>query len=417
MSTIWETYHWYILASLAVIILQAVMIASLIIERSRRRQTEKRHALAAAAGGVGVWDWNLETNAMYVDPLLKGKLGYEDHEIRNHIDSWSRFVHPDDSALVAERVKDHLEGRSPAFEVEHRMRHRDGSVRWFLARGTVVRRNGRAIRMTGTDTDITDRKRAEQALDDTRAELARVSRLTTLGEFAAAMAHEVRQPLTAIIVNAKVCLRWLGTESPDRGEIEAALWDIADAGKRAEQLMHRNRELFRHRSVRKEPLDINSVVREVAALAATRLSTSRITLVTSLASDLPLVPGDRIELQQVLLNLLGNAIDALAKVEPAARRVEIGTRRTSDGEVRVAVVDNGVGLGEVDMQRMFSLSYTTKANGTGIGLSLSRSIVDAHGGQLWAEQNRGSGATFAFTLPVVKQPGKAAASSPIVANT
>ena len=352
------------------------------------------------AGGVGVWDWDLETNEIYFDPSLKATLGYEDHEIRSQLADWLKLVHPDDASAVMERAQAHIDGRSPSYEVECRKVHRDGSVRWFLSRGSAVRRDDRPVRIVGTDTDITERKKAEQALHAAQAELARVSRLTALGEFATSIAHEVRQPLTAILINAKTCLRWLAGGKPDLTEVQAALWDVVDASRRADEVIRRNRELFRHHAVQKAPLDINWIIREVTLLARTRLQVNHVALATSLAARLPAVSGDRVELQQVLLNLVANAIDAMEAVEPALRRIEIASSLGTEGMVVVSVSDCGVGLDGVDVQQIFLGSYTTKADGTGVGLSISRSIVEAHGGKLWAAPNPGRGATFYFTIPV-----------------
>jgi PAS domain S-box-containing protein len=363
------------------------------------RDSQERYARATTAGGVGVWDWNLETNEIYVDPSLKAILGYEDHEIRNHLEDWGRSVHPDDGPSVVARADEYLRGRSPYYEVEHRMLHRDGSIRWFLARGSVVRQDGRPVRIIGTDTDITERKKSELSLKEVQADLSRVSRLTALGEFAASIAHEVRQPLTAILMNAKTCLRWISDAAPDLTEIRAALVDVVEAGNRADEVIRRSRELFRHHTVQKTSLDINQVIEDVTVLARDRLVGSGVALVPSLAPNLPAVYGDRVELQQVLLNLIGNSIDAMETIEPGSRLIEVITSRTDD-MVKVSVSDTGIGLEGVDVHRMFTLAYTTKPAGTGVGLAVSRSIIEAHGGRLCAEENDSRGATFSFTVPL-----------------
>jgi PAS domain S-box-containing protein len=374
------------------------------------RDSLERHALATAAGSVGVWDWNLETNEIYVDPALKAILGFEDHEIRNHLDDWGRRVHPDDASDVMARAQEHIDGKGPTYEIEHRMLHKDGSIRWFLARGSVVRReDGTPARVLGTDMDITAQKESERALQEAHMELARVSRLTALGEFAASIAHEVSQPLTAIVMNAKTCLRWLASDAPDVPEIRAALNDVVESGKRADEIIRRNRELFQHHAVEKLPVDINSVIREVAVFTRSHLQHSHVALEIDLASALPTVLGDRVELQQVLLNLIRNATDAMASLDPSSRRLKIETRLTDKAAVQVTVSDSGIGLGGVDLKRMFTSSYTTKADGTGVGLSVCRSIVEAHGGRLWAVQNDQRGATFSFMVPV---PSPAEPTSP-----
>jgi signal transduction histidine kinase len=251
------------------------------------------------------------------------------------------------------------------------------------------------VHVRGVAVDVTDRRNAEQSLREAHAELDRVSRLTAMGEFAAALAHELLQPLTTIVVNAEICLRLL-PQTADLHDIRTELRGVIEAGRRAADVIQRNRELFRNKTVRTIPLDINSVIEEARTLAARRLTDSGVTVDVSLAGDLPTVSGDRVELQQVLLNLIANAIDA-TESRPAPQ-IRIASNEEADG-VRVQVADNGIGLDQVDIDRIFSLSYTTKPSGTGVGLSVSRAIVAAHGGRIWAESNRDGGATFCFTLP------------------
>jgi signal transduction histidine kinase len=239
-------------------------------------------------------------------------------------------------------------------------------------------------------------KESHEQMSVAQAELDRVSRLTAMGEFAAALAHELLQPLTAILLNAKTALQTLPEATPGADEIRASLRGVVEAGERAAEVTRRNRELFRYRTVRSTPVDINGVIEETRTLAARRLSDSGVHVATALAANLPSVRGDRVELQQVILNLIANAIDA-TEARPSAR-VWIRSYEEADG-IRVEVGDNGVGLGRVDTGRMFSLSYTTKPDGTGVGLSVSRAIVDAHGGRIWAEPNADGGASFYFTLP------------------
>jgi len=331
--------------------------------------------------------------------VLKSFIGYADHEIPNRIDDWARYSHPDDRSIAMERVQRHLDGKTSFYEAEVRMLHRNGSVRWFLARGSAVRDEGRPVRIIGTSTDITERKNSEHALHDAQAEVARLSRLTALGEFAASIAHEIRQPISAILMNATTCIRWLNSGKPDLAEIGAALSDVVDAGRRADAVIERNRELFRHKTIEKAPIDINSVIGEMTLLLRTRLVSSHVTLVTTLAPELPTVVGDPVELQQVLLNLVVNGIDAMEGTPSGSRRIDISSHLRADHNVQVSVRDTGVGLSGVDLDRMFALSYTTKPAGSGVGLAISRSIIDAHGGQLWAEPNGGPGATFSFTVP------------------
>jgi PAS domain S-box-containing protein len=378
------------------------------LDITERRQAEqdlhenqKRYALATAAGDVGVWDWDLETNDIWIDPSLRLRLGFDDHDPANRLDSWIARVHPEDARRLLDDARAHVNGNSPYYETEHRKVHKDGSVRWFLTRGSAVRLpDGRAVRIIGTDTDITDRKIADVQLEEMRHELTRVSRVTMLSQFAASIAHEVSQPLNAVFLNAKACLRWIENSTPSSEDLRPALRDISEAALRANEVIARNRELFRHRKVEQRLLDLNSVVRNVAGLAQSRLQQSLVVLESSLEDDLPAVLGDRVELQQVLLNLVLNGIEAMVSVDAHSRRLRIETRLTAANLVQVAVRDAGVGLGGIDVKRLFTPFYSTKSSGTGVGLSISRLIVEAHGGMLWAEAHDGPGTTFYFTIPV-----------------
>ena len=389
------------------------------------RESEKRYALATAAGAVGVWDWNLETHEIYVDPAIRRALGFANHEGDNRLDPWDGAVHPEDAARLRADAQACVEGKLPFFENEHRMVHRDGSIRWFLTRGSAVRHaDGRVKRLTGTDTDITERKRAEVNLEETRHELARVARVTSLAQCAASIAHELSQPLASIQLNSKACLRWLTGSGVSTDELHGALLDIAEAATLANGVISRDRELFRHHTVEKEVLDVNGIVHEVASLVRTRLYQSQVTLDVMLDNNLPHVRGDRVELQQVLLNLLLNGIEALETVDARSRRITIETRLTAarhevtqakhEHLVQTTVRDSGTGIRDADVDRLFTPFYTTKPRGTGIGLSISRFIIETHGGRLWVEPSDGCGATFCFTVPVAtaeateEHPGTAA---------
>jgi len=394
----WVEYRNYILGALILAIVQAFVITMLTVERAARRRGEKRHALATAAGAVGVWEWNLESDALFVDTVLKSILGYPGDEIRNTAD-WRRLIHPDDRIVLDSRLGELLDGRSEAVEVELRMLHRDQNVRWFLARASLVYKRGRPALIIGTSIDITERKRAGQRLDDVQAELTRVSKLSALGEFAATMAHELRQPLTSVTLNVEASLRWLAAGAPRLSNVRDALTDAMKATRRADEMIRRNSDLFRLHAVSKETIDVNELVRDVARLATAHLQRSRVSLRISPADHVPVIEADRIQLQQVILNLIFNAIDATQQLPPGQRRVEV-TTASGDDHVKVSVRDNGEGLEGVDPARLFKLSYTTKVTGTGIGLSLCRSIVEIHGGRIWGEANEGGGATFNFTIPL-----------------
>jgi PAS domain S-box-containing protein len=368
-------------------------------------ESEKRYAVATAAGSVGVWDWNVETGELYVDPALKRALGFADHEIESRFASWSQHVHPEDAGRLELDAQAHVAAGTPFFENERRMTHRDGSVRWFLTRGSAVREaDGRVRQIIGTDTDITERKKVEARLEETRRELTRISRVTTLAEYAASIAHEVSQPLGAIVLHSKACLRWLTGGGAPTGELRDALSDIVEAANRADEVVTRNRDLFRHHATTKEALDIRRVVKDVIPFLRTRLEQHHIALVLRFDDTVPPVFGDRVQLQQVLLNLFGNSIEAMETVDRQRRTLTVETRLTGERLVEMTVRDTGIGMQDVNAGQLFAPFYTTKTKGTGVGLSISRTIVESHGGTLWAEPGTAPGATFRFTLPVADPP-------------
>jgi len=251
--------------------------------------------------------------------------------------------------------------------------------------------------------DITERKKAEEALANARTELAHVSRLMTMGEMTASIAHEVFQPLTAIVTNADAGLRWLQRPKPNLGEVRTTLERIIEDGKRGSEVIKRIRSLVRKTNTHKEPLNINEVVQEVAALACREAQKRGIFLRTELGAALPPVEGDRVQLQQVILNLVMNGLEASEGVTDRPRELVIRTQLRAPDAVLVAVQDAGVGLDPERLPRLFEAFFTTKRGGMGMGLSISRSIIEAHRGRLWATRNAGPGATFQFVLPAAAQ--------------
>lgn len=407
--TLWNQYRPYLIGTGVAFAIQTLLIAALLVQRAKRRgaegalrESEERYALATAAGSVSVWDWNLVTREIYLDPALRRALGFKDLEIDDHFGPWDpALVHPEDAARLRAEAQACADGQTPSFENEHRKVHRDGSVRWFLTRGSAVRHaDGRVTRITGTDTDITEQKRAERNLDETRHELARVARVTSLAHCTASIAHELSQPLASIQLNSKACLRWLAGSNLSTDELHGALLDIAEAATQAHGVIRRDQEQYRHHIVEKEALDVNAMVHQVASLVRSRLQQGGVTLDLLLDHDTPPVRGDRVELQQVLLNLLLNGIEALETVDPRSRRITIDTRLTGTQLVQTTVQDTGPGIRAADADRLFRPFYTTKPRGTGIGLSISRFIIESHGGRIWAEPGGGGGATFCFTVPV-----------------
>jgi two-component system sensor kinase FixL len=258
---------------------------------------------------------------------------------------------------------------------------------------------GKPIAVLETNNDITERKRSEESLHKAQTELAHVTRVATLGEMTASIAHEVNQPLGAVVNNASACLRWLAGQPPNLEEArKSAALIIADSH-RASEIIGRIRALAKKAPPRKDWLDINETILEVIALARSEAQGNRIALQTQLSDDLPLILGDRIQLQQVILNLIINAIEAMNGVAEGPRELKVGSGKDDSQGVRVAVRDSGPGLDLESLDHLFTAFYTTKPQGMGMGLAISRSIIEAHGGRLWATANEHRGATFQFTLP------------------
>jgi len=267
--------------------------------------------------------------------------------------------------------------------------------RWALQRDP----RGRPLAVLETNTDITERQHAQEALQQAQANLAHVTRVTTLGELAASIAHEVNQPLAAVVTNGEAGLRWLGRAEPDLEEAKGALHRMIADGKRAGEVIARIRSLARKAPTQAAPLSIAETIEEVLPLVQRELMRHRVRLRLDLARDLPTVAADRVQLQQVMINLLVNAVQAMESVTDRPRELTVRTSRCDDGRVLVEVEDSGLGLDADTAGRLFDAFYTTKPGGMGMGLSICRSIMEAHGGRIWAAPNDGPGATFRFTLP------------------
>jgi PAS domain S-box-containing protein len=310
-------------------------------------------------------------------------------------------THPQDRAFV-QHVIDQARQERTDFDCEHRLLLPDGSVRYLhVVAHALENTESGDLEFVGAVMDVTERKRAEEALHQTQAELAHVSRVTTLGELVASIAHEVNQPLAAIVADANASLNWLATRTPDLGGVREALAGIVKDGHRAADVIQRIRQLATRTGPEKARLDVNDVIRDVVPLIGTEVRSHEVSLRIDLAAALPPVLADRIQLQQVLINFVINGIEAMASVDDRLRELVIRTQPHDDDQVVVAVQDAGVGIDAQKTDQLFSAFYTTKPHGMGMGLSISRSIIEAHGGWLWATANPDHGATFHFALPKV----------------
>jgi len=306
-------------------------------------------------------------------------------------DGWQASVHPDDLKRVREKWRTAVAGTEP-LDFELRYRRADGEYRWFHVRALPLReKHGKHLKWCGVAVDIEDRKRAEQL----EADLAHVNRVTLLGELAASISHELKQPLAAAITYARTSLRWLRREQPDVAEATAAIERIVQAGARATEIIDRVRSLYKKAPSQRRLLDVNEVIQEMVVMLRSEATRDAVSMRTQLTGDLPQVMADRIQLQQVLMNLMLNGIEAMADTG-GVLTVRSGM---DDGRVMISVSDTGVGLPS-ERERIFDAFVTTKPQGSGMGLAISRTILESHGGRLWATGNEGRGATFHFTVPV-----------------
>jgi C4-dicarboxylate-specific signal transduction histidine kinase len=313
-------------------------------------------------------------------------------------ESFFERVHPEDAPVV-EQAYAGARLAKREFQSDFRIVLPDGGVKSIHSVGhPILNQAGDLVEFVGAVLDVTERKHAEEALRQAQAELAHVARVTTLGEMAASIAHEVDQPLSGVVINANACLRFLSRASPDLDEVRDGLQAIARDGRRASDVTARIRALARRTATEKEPLDINEVIREVVVLAEGEARRTRARLRTEAAGNLPSVLGDRVQLQQVVLNLLLNGLEAMSAVVDRPRELVISTQKEATDRVHVAVQDSGSGMDPHLVHRMFEAFYTTKRGGMGMGLSISRTIVEQHGGRLWAVPNDGPGTTFHFTV-------------------
>jgi C4-dicarboxylate-specific signal transduction histidine kinase len=276
----------------------------------------------------------------------------------------------------------------------------NGAIKTVHTTAHPVFASGVLAEYVGTTMDITARKHAEDALHEAREELARVSRVVTIGELAASIAHEVNQPLAAVVTNGNAGLRWLSGDAPNLDEAREALRRIIRDGNRASDVIARIRKLVQKTGAEKELLDMKEAIEETIVFAQAEIRRGDVVVRTEVPDDLPPVMGDRVQLQQVVLNLIMNGIEAMSGVSDRPRELVIAAVEDHASKIRVAVRDSGIGLEHQDADRVFQTFYTTKPYGIGIGLSISRSIIEAHGGRLWAVPNDGPGATFQLILPI-----------------
>jgi PAS domain S-box-containing protein len=323
----------------------------------------------------------------------------------------SDIIHPDDLARTTEVLGAAISTGQP-FDFEYRARRFDGVYRWFQSRLAPVRNaEGQILHWNALATDIDDRKRAEEALDRARSELAHVTRVTTLNALTASIAHEVNQPLSGIVSNAGATLRFLSGDAPNLEEAREAVHDIARDGKRAGEIIARIRALTKGTPPRPERLDLNETISEILSLIGDEAKRNNVLVRTQFDGSLSPVAGDRVQLQQVVLNLVMNAIEAMSSVSERPRELVITTQNIDPDCVQATVEDSGIGIASNTVDKIFDSFYTTKSGGMGMGLSISRSILQSHGGRLWAVGKDGPGTVFQFTVPKYREKGAHAPAS------
>jgi len=387
------------------LIAQVTHIASIAIERALSEAALKRSeaflAEAQHLSRIGSFAWRVATNEITCSEQLYRIFEFDPH-VRVTLELIGTRVHPEDLTLFHDMIE-RASSSASDFQYEHRLLMPDHSIKYLhlIAHGT--RNEDGELEYIGAAQDVTQWRLSEEALGKARAELAHVTRVMSLGALTASIAHEVNQPLSGIITNASTCLRMLDADPPNvDGARETARRTIRD-GHRASDVISRLRALFSRKDMATEVVDLNEATREVITLALCELQRNRVIVKPELADELPIVAGDRVQLQQVILNLLRNASDAMSSVDDRPRQLLIRTEHDADGGVRLSVQDAGVGFEPESINKLFDSFYTTKSDGMGIGLSVSRSIIENHQGRLWATSNEGPGATFSFSIPCVAE--------------
>jgi signal transduction histidine kinase len=375
--TFWEEYRGVALIGTAVVLVQSALIVALLLQMRRRRETaaaleytERRMSLAVRAASLSVWDWDASGKVL-------------------------EFAHPADRPEVEQAIARALAGDED-LDVEYRVQSPGSEPRWLAVYAR--REKGHRKQLLGVARDITERKLVELHAERDRSALQHMARVSTLGQLSASIAHQLNQPLAAILANAEAAQTMLARDDVDLAELREICDDIVSEDHRAADVIRRLGALFKRGDLRKHALDVNELVRETLELARTDLLMRHVTPVIELDEDLPAIEGDRVQLQQLLLNLIVNAADAMSKTPEAHRTVTLQTERKGP-EVQISVADRGTGVPVENLLGVFDPFWTTKPGGMGIGLALCRSIAEAHRGSLTAANRADGGALFSFTLP------------------
>jgi len=373
-----------------------VATQTLELQEEKLQQSEAYLSEAQRLSHTGSFGWRPSTGEIIWSEETFRIFQYERMTIPT-VELILQRIHPEDAPLVKQKFgRASQDGKD--FDHEYRLVMPDNSVKYVHVVAHAISDESGGIEFVGAVMDVTERMRAEEALHQARADLAHANRVTTMGELTASLAHEVNQPIGAAVTNANTCMRWLAGNSPNLEEARAAAMRVVTDGKRAAEIITRIRQLFKKDTPERELVDVNEVVREMTVLLRGETARHNISVRTELAGDVSPVVGDRVQLQQVMMNLMINGIDAMKDVD-GTRQLTIKSQRAENEQLLVSVSDTGVGLPPQQADQIFNAFFTTKLNGTGMGLRISHSIVESHGGRLWADGNFSRGASFYFTLP------------------
>jgi signal transduction histidine kinase len=365
------------------------------------RRSEEQLQLAIEGARLGRWDWDIPSNRASWCEETRRIFGVEDDNAPVTFERFRALIHPDDRQMVSAAVIEAAE-HSGELEVEFRGTDCGRGPRWILTKGkTLYDDAGRAVRMIGINVDVTERKIGELQIHEQQRALAHLDRLSLAGELSVALAHEINQPLAAILTNARAARRFLAHDPPDLAQVCESLDAIADDDKRAADVIRRLHALLRRDEARWQPVSINAVVSDVVGIVRGDVISRGVSLVTEPMEGLPAVSGDRSQLQQLLFNLVTNGCEAMGSISEGRRRLSVATGIDPAGGVFVSVRDTGTGIAADQIDQIFEPFVTSKAGGLGLGLTICRSIVDAHSGRLWADNNAEGGASICFTIPAV----------------
>ncbi len=400
--TVWETYWPEISATIAILLFQAGLLTALLVERRSRHRTavaleqsQERMNLAARAARLSLWAWDVARDRIWATTYPRGRAGPPDAQPVAFEDVLET-AHPADREELNRAVEKAL-ATGEELDVEYRLASPDGDVRWIAARGRAEKGNGQ--RLLGVALDITEHRLAELRAVEDRAALRHMTRVSMLGQLSASIAHQLNQPLAAILGNAEAARKMLGRERVDLVELREICDDIVTEDNRAAEVIRRLGALYKRGDMKMEPLELNELIGETLELLRAELLTRHVVPRTDLAPALPMIDGGRVQLQQVLLNLILNAADAMTAADVEARTVTIRSESTG-ADVQLSVADNGPGIAQNDLKHVFDAFWSTKPGGMGIGLAICQSIVAAHHGRITAANNSEGGATFCVTLPV-----------------